>query len=729
MQAKKKIRVALSGNPNSGKSTLFNALTGSRQHIANYPGVTVEKKSGTVIHKGIEIEVVDLPGIYSLSAFSIEEQVARNFVLEESPDMVVDVVDASNLERNLYLFVQLMELGCPLILALNMMDMAKARGIHIDVEKLSKHLGVRVIPMTARSGEGILELLDAILEEVEKPRHLPQGQISYGRDVDEALGQLERLLQGANNIPKRYPPKWLALKFLEGDQIVTQLLEAQPDLISRARPILADLALHTMDTIGEDLEAVIADQRYGFITSVVKHCLRREIENRLNLSDRIDKVLTNRLFGPIFMLLVLYAVYLLIFWISERPVSWIETGFSFLREKADSYIRYEILRSLVTSGVIDGVGGIMGYIPLIFFMFGAIAVLEDSGYMARIAYMMDRFMRFFGLHGSSVIALIVSGGISGGCAVPGILATRTLKDNRERLATALVTPFMNCGGKLPVYAIIISAFFPEGRARMLFFLTIFSWLVALVSARLLRGIILRGPKSPFIMELPPYRLPTLRGLLIHSWERTWLYIKRAGTLILAFSILFWAGLTFPGPDRKERERLEHLKEEHKTRLQEETKRGLYGPEEIEKKEKEIMALLEAEERASALKASILGRAGVWLEKLTGYLGFDYKLNLALLSGVFAKEMIVATLGTVYSMEGVYENGSVEDRLKKDPRWTPSLAFLVLIFVTLYIPCLPTLLTIASELSYKWALVSACFNLGFTIMLCSLLRAGMLLFGL
>ncbi|MFN3534949.1 MAG: ferrous iron transport protein B, partial [Desulfatiglandales bacterium] len=412
MSEKKRIKVALSGNPNSGKSTLFNALTGARQHIANYPGVTVEKKSGFITHRGYEIELVDLPGTYSLSAYSVEEQVARNFVIEESPDIVVEVVDASNLERNLYLFVQFLELGCPLILALNMMDMAKARGIHIEVERLSQYLGVRVVPMTARAGEGIEELLDAIVQEAGKEFRESYKQISYGRDVDNALAQMEALLKKGKKIPAKYPRRWLALKFLEGDSIVCELLKGDGEIFERITAISAHLTAHTMDTLGEDPESVIVDQRYGFIASVVRHCVRREIENRLNLSDRMDRVLTNRLIGPIFMLFVLYALYLIIFWVSESPVSWLETAFGLLRQKAQEHIQTQLLRSLVTSGVIDGVGGIMGYMPLIFFMFGAIAVLEDSGYMARIAYMMDRLMRFFGLHGSSVIALIVSGGIS-----------------------------------------------------------------------------------------------------------------------------------------------------------------------------------------------------------------------------------------------------------------------------------------------------------------------------
>ncbi len=762
----KKIRVALAGNPNSGKSTVFNALTGMRQHIANYPGVTVEKKIGMVEHRGYEIEVVDLPGTYSLTAYSIEEVVARNFIIDERPDMVVDIVDASNLERNLYLFVQLMELGCPLILGLNMMDMARARKIIVDVERLSKGLGVPVVPMVARSGEGVKELLDAIVDYGSGKKEFPRpNPISYGMDVDRALKGLTELLEGRPPEGKSYAPKWLALKFLEADKDVQRLIMEDPQVFPKAQEILSGLARHTMDTVGEEPESVIADHRYGFISGVVRHAVKREAELRINFSDKLDKVLTNRLFGPVFMLLVLYSIYTFIFWASEEPIAILETGFEHLKALIQEKMEEGLLKSLLVSGIIDSVGAILGYVPLIFFLFGAISILEDSGYMARIAYMMDRIMRFFGLHGSSVIALIVSGGISGGCAVPGVLATRTMRDPKERIVTALAAPFMNCGGKLPIYAIIISAFFVEHRARLLFLITLFSWLLALLAAKLLRTTVLKGPKSPFLMELPPYRLPTLRGILIHSWERTWLYIKRAGSLILAFSILFWAGLSFPTLPQEKRKGFEERKNkeiswylksstyissegelgqvlaayakviniDEQGRLPELGERqrkiiegvriqaqgGTVEPDlalEIEmlKELKKRLDNITIDENLEGLKNTYLGRLGVLLEAVTRPLGFDYKLNIALISGFIAKEMVVTTLGTAYSIS-TSETGfqkSLEDHLKSDPHWGKALAFLVLIFVTIYVPCLPTLLTIGNELSWRWAFLS----LGFSLML-------------
>ena len=301
-----------------------------------------------------------------------------------------------------------------------------------------------------------------------------------------------------------------------------------------------------MATLEEDPESIIADHRYGYIAGISKRVLKRQIEFRLNASDKIDKVLTNRIVGPLCMVLILYGVYSFTFWASEIPIVWFEKFFDFLRDAVVFIVPEGIIRSLLVSGIIDGVGGVLGFVPLILFMFFTIAIMEDSGYMARVAYMLDRILRWFGLHGNSVMAMVISGGISGGCAVPGVLATRVLKDPKERIATLLVVPFMNCGAKLPVYAMLITAFFSKDKARIMFFLTLLSWAFALFAAKILRSTVLKGPKTPFVMELPPYRAPTIKGLLIHSWERTWHYIKKAGTVILAFSVILWAMMTFPG---------------------------------------------------------------------------------------------------------------------------------------------------------------------------------------
>ncbi|MGA7966962.1 MAG: ferrous iron transport protein B, partial [Gammaproteobacteria bacterium] len=557
---KKKITIALSGNPNAGKTTAFNAITGARQHIANYPGVTVEKKYGSVFHKGYEIEIVDLPGTYSLTAYSLEEIVARDFVINERPDLVVDIIDASNLDRHFYLATQFKELGVPLILALNMVDMAEARGMKIDYERLSEDFGAPVVPMVARSGKGITELLDAVIETVEQEPQWKAPAISYGMDIDRALDDISALIEKSHIYDKKYPARWRALKCLEGDSQIVGLLNKDPECGPKIKEICENITRHIMATLEENPESIIADHRYGYITGISKRVLKRQIEFRLNASDKIDKVLTNRIVGPLCMILILYGVYSFTFWASEIPILWFERFFELLRDVVEFFVPAGIVRSLLISGIIDGVGGVLGFVPLILFMFFTIAIMEDSGYMARVAYMLDRILRWFGLHGNSVMAMVISGGISGGCAVPGVLATRVLKDPKERIATLLVVPFMNCGAKLPVYAMLITAFFSKDKARIMFLLTLLSWAFALFAAKILRSTVLKGPKTPFVMELPPYRAPTIKGLLIHSWERTWHYIKKAGTVILAFSVILWAMMTFPGLSKEQRRDFENRKE-------------------------------------------------------------------------------------------------------------------------------------------------------------------------
>jgi ferrous iron transport protein B len=775
---KQRFTIALAGNPNAGKTTVFNAITGARQHIANYPGVTVEKKVGKVLHKGYEIEVVDLPGTYSLTAYSLEELVARRFLVEEKPDLVVNIVDASNLDRNLYLAVQLMELGVPLVIALNMMDVAEVRGILVDPQVLSGLLGVPVVPMVARSNKGVKELLDAVVAASEGDRGWRPLVISYGMDIDQGLKEIEEIINSSQIYDRKYPPGWRALKCMEGDGPILDLLKRDPPLGERIEIICQNIRTHVLDTLDEEPEGIIADHRYGFIAGITRKTVRRKIESRLNLSDKIDRVLTGRILGPVIMILVLYLIYLFTFSASQVPIQWVEIFFDGLKGVMTSILPEGNLRSLIVSGVIDGVGGVLGFVPLIVFMFFTIAIMEDSGYMARVAYMLDRVLRSFGLHGNSVMALIVSGGIAGGCAVPGVLATRTLRDPKERFATLLVVPFMNCGAKLPVFAMLIGAFFSDNQARMMFVLTLLSWGFALFSAKILRSTVLRGPKTPFVMELPPYRVPTLRGLLIHTWERTWYYVKKAGTVILGFSVILWAMMTFPGLSKEERRAFEREQKQaavtflshpavnewvHDEReladLNDRFERqgiksagtrdvgqdvmlavGKPSPlddlvaaalhmegkgqpvKELDKETLEAaglyvafrqeMADKEIQMQQAAIKATVAGWFGQALEPLTRPLGFDYRINVALVGGFAAKEVVVSTLGTAYSLGDVdpHATGSLSERLAKDPTWTPLLAFTLIIFTMLYVPCFVTLISIRRETSWMWAGFSMGYNL-------------------
>lgn len=714
--------IAIAGNPNSGKTTIFNALTGARQRVANYPGVTVERKEGHCRAGDREIRVVDLPGTYSLTAYSLEELVARNVLVKENPRVIVNIVDASNLERNLYLTIQLFELGIPVVLALNMVDVATGRGIEIDAAELSRRLGVPVVETVARSGSGKDDLLNAAIDLSDKnPAWVPL-HISYGPDIDPVLDEMEQKILAAGFLTHLHPARWTALKYIESDEdVMKKGRETDPALSSKLERMVHRVAAHLKKTLDTYPEAIIADHRYGYITALLKSGVveRKHEVDRLYLSDKLDRVLTNRFLGPVIMGLILYALYYFSFTYSEIPVKWLEDGFSALSGLVESILPPGHLRSLLTKGIIDGVGGILGFVPIIVFMFLGIAFLEDSGYLARAAFMLDRVFRVFGLHGSSLMAYIVGGGIAGGCGVPGVMATRTLRSSKERLATILTIPFMNCGAKLPVYALLIGAFFSQNEAQMMLVLTLISWSMAFLAAKLLRSTILKGPSTPFLLELPPYRLPTLRGLLIHTWERAWLYIRKAGTILLAVSILFWALMNFPELSGSEKAAFEASREAVVAALPEDLRgaalagelSGENVPEDVTDIREKLLALDQAEAQA-ALKNSVAGRMGTALEAVTRFCGFDWRTNVALVGGFAAKEMVVSVLGTAYSMGEVdpEEDAPLRELLARDPAWNPLVAFTLILFSMLYVPCVVSVVCLAKEAgSWRWGLFSAVFN--------------------
>jgi ferrous iron transport protein B len=725
--------IALAGNPNSGKTTLFNELTGARQHVGNYPGVTVEKKQGACSSEAGQFNVVDLPGTYSMTAYSLEEVVARDFLINEKPSMIVNIVDASNLERNLYLSIQFMEMGIPVCVALNMMDVAKKRGIHIDIEKLSRLLNVPVVPTIARSGKGKKELLKTVAASVEKT--IVPLKISYGRDIDQALDDMEDIITRAGFLTQKYPARWVALKYLENDKQIKEMgTLANTSVASQLLKIVGKVTLHLNATLDVFPEGMIADQRYGFINSVLKQNVvsYAHDRNRLQQSDRIDKVVTNRFAGPVIMVGILMGLYHFTFTYGEIPMGWFESFFGWLGFMAEGALPDGLLKSLVVSGIIDGVGGVLGFVPLIMFMFLGISFLEDSGYLARMAFMLDRVFRIFGLHGSSVMAFIVSGGIAGGCAVPGVMAARTLKSPKERLATLLTVPFMNCGAKLPVYALLVAAFFSENQALVMLLITIISWVGALLVARLLRSTIIKGEATPFIMELPPYRLPTFKGLFIHTWERTWQYIKKAGTVILGISILLWAVMTFPGLDKIQKEKFDVMRAavtqgvpaqvldeifalETSTLETSTLETGSFEAGSLSAQAltlKQALVQIDLKEAQQGLKNSFAGRLGVALEGVSKLAGFDWRTNIALVGGFAAKEVVVSTLGTAYSLGEVDsdETSSLSDRLRSADGWGPLTAMSLIVFTIFYAPCFVTVVCIAKESgSWKWSAFSIIFN--------------------
>lgn len=711
--------IALAGNPNAGKTTLFNVLTGARQHVGNYPGVTVEKKEGLYSQNGYRFNIVDLPGTYSLTAYSLEEVVARDFVINEKPRVVINIVDASSLERNLYLTLQFLELGIPVCLALNMIDMAESRGMHIDVQKLSNLLGVPVVPTIARRGKGKEALMRATVRLLEQEQPRTMIRISYGEDIDRALDTMEQLILEADFLTDTYPARWHALKYMESDdQIVSLGRQIDPQTAERLDQIVRKMNQHIRETLNSYPEALIADHRYGYIKSILKQGVVTHSgdQNRLFVSDKIDKVLVNRFAGPLIMLAVLLGLYHFTFTYGEVPVGWIESLFGWLGEAAQSRLPEGPLKSMLIAGIIDGVGGVLGFVPLIMFMFCGIAFLEDSGYLARVAFMLDRVFRIFGLHGSSVMAFIVSGGIAGGCAVPGVMATRTLKSPRERLATLLTVPFMNCGAKLPVFALLVAAFFAKNEALMMFGITLVAWAGALLVAKLLRVTVIKGEATPFVMELPPYRVPTFKGLAIHTWERTWQYVKKAGTVILGISIILWAMMTYPGLSDEAQVAFETRRQTILAALpapvaKQIEMQNVALPPEAEAAYRELLTV-DRDQAEAALRHSLAGRIGTGMEAVSQWAGFDWRTNIALVGGFAAKEVIVATLGTAYALGEVDpgRNRSLSAILADSAQWRPLVALSLIVFVMFYAPCFVSVVCIAREAgSWRWGVFSMAFN--------------------
>jgi ferrous iron transport protein B len=706
---------ALAGNPNCGKTTLFNALTGARQHVGNYPGVTVEKREGRVRCVGRDLTLVDLPGMYSLTAYCADEQAARTFLVEEKPSCVIDVVDAGTLERGLYLTVQLLELGAPVVVALNMMDEVRRRGMVLDTGLLARLLDLPVVATVARVGEGTDTLVREALDYA-RTRHgqWKPLQLSYGPDVDRALLAMQARIEADRFLTDRFPARWLALKYLEGDEDIRALGRRAGATAAFLEETAAALARHIKATRDTFPEAVISDYRYGFINSLLRRGVLRKnaSPDRVAITDACDRVLTHAVAGPVIMLAVLFGMFQLTFLVSSYPMAWLEAGFGLLGETVGALLPEGLLRSLAVSGVIAGVGGVLGFVPLICVMFFLLSCLEDLGYTARMAYMLDRVFRAFGLHGASVMPFIISGGIPGGCAVPGVMAARTLRSPKERLATILSAPFMACGAKIPVYLLLIAAFFPKHPGLVMFAVTLASWAAALGVAKLWRTTVIPGASTPFLMELPPYRLPTLRGLCIHTFERAWQYAKKAGTVVLAISIVMWAAMTFPGLPAARQEAFDAKRLEltaARDALPEGEARAALS------QEIDALGNVQAEE---ALRASLAGRLGVALEGASRLAGFDWRVNIALIGGLAAKEVVVSTLGTAYDLGEASPDApeTLSARLAADPDFTPAVALALLAFTILYAPCFVTVAVMARETHWKWAAFAVVANtaLGFAV---------------
>ncbi len=700
-----RIRVALIGNPNCGKTSIFNRASGAHEHVGNYSGVTVEAKEGYFRHGNYKIEIVDLPGSYSLSPYSPEELYIRKYLSEETrPDIVLNVVDTCNLERNLYLTLQLKEMGLPVVIALNMYDEFERKGDSLDYPSLSAMLGIPMIPTIGRTGEGLHELFDALVSVYEGTNTTVRDiRIHYGSIIEPAVESLAKKITQRLVLPYALPARYLAVKLIEGDKEISRYIGEQPkgQFILSAR----DFALHNIDeylTVASDAESIITDHRYGFIAGALRETYTSNNRQPKTLTDKIDNIVTHQVWGfPIFILFM-FIMFQATFVVGSYPMGWIETLVGWVGGLAESLMPDGSFKDLVVDGIIGGVGGVIVFLPNILILYFFISLMEDSGYMARAAFIMDKIMHHMGLHGKSFIPLIMGFG----CNVPAIMATRTIESRQSRMITMLVTPLMSCSARLPVYLLLAGAFFPQSAGLVLFGMYFLGILLAVLLARLFKRTLFRAEDIPFVMELPPYRMPTSRSVVVHMWSKAAQYLRKMGSIILLASVAIWFLSYYPHYSGEAE--LSALS----TQLQEN----------IQLTEEEKQAKTEELERQIHIRQqeeSYIGRIGQAVQPALAPLGFDWKMSVSLLTGMAAKEVVVSTLGVIYTGDGDDSEEATQrlgERIRQDrdangnPTFSPLVALGLMAFVLIYFPCIATVVAIGRESGHwKWAAFSIIYS--------------------
>ncbi|MBP2657365.1 MAG: der 3 [Firmicutes bacterium] len=787
--ATRDLTVALAGNPNSGKTTIFNNITGARQHVGNYPGVTVEKREGFRHFQDKDFLIVDLPGTYSLTAHALDELVARNVILNDRPDIIVNILDASNLERNLYLTIQLLELERPVVLALNMADMSEKMGQKIDDQALSHKLGAMVVRTIGNRNRGIDSLLKAVVHTAET-RNKSSFSLDYGPEIETKITQVMEAIQELTEI--QYPARWLAVKLLEDDQEVISAVRS----ISGGEKILAvaDRARAVLKNIfNEEIKVVFAERRYHFVSEIYRQVVVNRNELAQTTSDKLDRILTNRILGlPIFFA-IMWLLFNLVFTLGAYPQDWLNNGVAWLSDLISAHLADGDLKSLVVDGIIGGVGTVISFLPQILLLFLGIALLEDTGYMARAAFVMDRAMRAIGLHGKAFIPLL----LGFGCNIPAIMGARTLENPQDRLVTIMVAPLMSCSARLPIYTLLTAAFFSESYAgTVLFSLYFLGIVLAIIMAWIFRKFLFPGESEPFAMEMPLYHIPTMRSILTHMWERSALYLKKAGTIILAVSILVWFFISYPS-DVSYSKNFEQIKANTEESFQTAVTEKVLEPLQLEKVEdsRDLSALisqisdikeakdadkeagqteaavdsedsadlpddpklielqqvnpeiypyaiqywtldserkaevekLDEEEAAEKLAGSYAGRFGHLIEPAIQPLGFDWKMGVSLFAGFTAKEVVVSTMGTLYSMGKVEDDTTeLQTALVEDPAFSPLVAYVLMVFSLIYTPCVAAMAVVRRETnSWKWT----AFTITYSVALAWIVSFGVYRIGL
>ncbi len=696
--SKKVIRVALVGNPNAGKTSLFNIASGAHEHVGNYGGVTVDSKEGKFKHGGYTFKVVDLPGTYSLSAYTPEELFVRRHIVEDKPDVVINIVAASNLERNLYLTTELIDMEVSTVIALNMYDELLETGSEFDYQSLSQMIGIPIVPTVAKTGVGIGDLFDAVIRVYEEKEPIVRRvHIYYGNVVENAISKLNILLEKEKETPLIFPRRYISTKLLEKDKDV----DAYVGSLSNAADIYAlrdSEVKYIEDTLKEDTESVLTNARYGFVAGGLKQTLKEKLFES-DITRMIDAVVTNKYIGfPVFFFFM-WVMFECTFRLGGYPMEWIENGVAVLGNFIRGNMVDGMLKDLIVDGIIGGVGGVIVFLPNILILYAFISFMEDSGYMARAAFIMDKVMHKMGLHGKSFIPLVMGFG----CNVPAILATRTIESRNSRMITMLVNPFMSCSARLPVYLLFVGVFFKSYASFALFGLYFTGILLAVISARLFKRFLFPKEDTPFVMELPPYRMPTIKSVTIHMWDKSQQYLRKMGGVILVASIIIWFLGYFPRD--KERE----LKYDNMI-THVEQQEGL-GDEEKSAQIEEI----EEGRNTEHQEDSYIGRVGKAIEPIMRPLGFDWKISVSLLSGMAAKEVVVSTLGVLYTGSSE-DQESLEVRLLADKQtdgsttFTPLVVVSLLLFVLIYFPCVATIAAIKEESgSWKWGVFSIVYT--------------------
>jgi ferrous iron transport protein B len=672
--AKKKIQitVALAGNPNSGKTSLFNVLSGSHMKVGNWPGVTVEKFEGFAEYGDYRMKVIDLPGIYSLEAYTPEEKIARDFIMEKQADVVVNVMDGTSVERSLFLTAQLMDMEAPMVVALNMYDEVEKAGIKIDVKQLQMLLGCHVVPVSALKNKDMDKLFNHIVRVYEKKIEVKKNKTEYREAIESAVKFMSAIIDEDRELSAKYPARWLALKLLEHDQAVYTILKDRAVWMKLGRA--AEDSIRIIESDGEGgAPAKITIDRHSFARGAVKETVfMPEIEKK-TATDIVDSFIINRFMGIPFFLFVMWLLFQMTFTLGEAPMKWIEAFFSFLAVQAGQHLPDGVAKSIIVNGIIAGVGGVIVFLPNIMLLFLGLSFLEGTGYMSRAAFVVDKLFHKIGLHGKSFIPMITGFG----CSVPAFMACRTLKNRGDRLATMMIIPFMSCGAKLPVYILLVGAFFPQKIAgTMLFAIYLFGVLVAVAAAKFFKSTVFKSESEPFVMELPVYRLPGVRYLLVQMWIKAWMYMKKAGTTILMASVIIWTLSNFPvnGDVNKKYDSMAKAvtldqKYDAVQRL-------------------DALRSLENERLSKQLELSFAGMIGRGIEPVLKPLGFDWRISMALVAGLAAKEVVVSTMGTIFAL-GNSDKGSaaLKERLHGDPVFTIPAVLSLIIFVLLYVPCL------------------------------------------